>query len=126
MSCLSSIETLQEDIFTISVLLKMLTLQGLEPSFVAKCLARHFPLSRSRVLIPGSPDLVCGFFQGISHIITSWYAHRSHITDKANAGSVFTPQNLPPSFRTHPHRTRPESSRQCGWKGSGKPSTNLN
>jgi hypothetical protein len=27
-----------------------------------------------------------------------------------NGGSVFTLQNLPPSFRTHPHRTHPESS----------------
>ncbi|KAJ3620036.1 hypothetical protein MTP99_004030 [Tenebrio molitor] len=92
----------------------MLTLQGLEPSIMAKRLARHFVLGRSRVLIPGPPDLGCGFFQGFSHIITSWYEHRSHITDKANAGSVSTRQNLPPSFRTHTHRTRPESFRQCG------------
>jgi hypothetical protein len=42
----------------------------------------------------------------------------SHITDKANAGSVSTSQYLPPFFRTHPHRTHPESSRQCGWKAS--------
>jgi hypothetical protein len=31
-----------------------------------------------------------GFFQGFSHTIKSWYEHRSHITDKANAGSVLT------------------------------------
>jgi hypothetical protein len=28
-------------------------------------------------------------------------------TEKANAGLVFTPQNLPPSGRTYPHRTQP-------------------
>jgi hypothetical protein len=49
-----------------------------------------------------------GFFQGFAHYIISWYEHRSHITDKANAGSVFTPQYLPSSFRAHPHRTHPE------------------
>jgi hypothetical protein len=44
----------------------------------------------------------------------------SHITDKAIAGSVST-SAVPTTFRTHPHRTHPESSRQCGRKGSGKP-----
>jgi hypothetical protein len=56
-----------------------------------------------------------GFFQGFSHTITLWYEHTSHITDKANAGSVLTPQYLPPSFRTHPHRTHPELSVWLKW-----------
>jgi hypothetical protein len=88
------------------------------PSTVAKRLARHFIFERSRVLTPVPPDQMWVFFRGFP---TPSYRGMSHITDKANAGSVSTSQYLPPSFRTHPHRTHPESSRQCGWKGSGKP-----
>jgi hypothetical protein len=83
-------------------------------STVAKRLARHFTFERSRVLTPVPPDQVWVFFKGFP--IPS---HRgiSHITDKANAESVSTSKYL----RTHLHRTHPEASHQCGWKGSGKP-----
>jgi hypothetical protein len=81
------------------------------PSTVAKRLARHFTFGRSRVLTPVPPDQVWVFFRGFP---TPSHRGMSHITDKANAGSVSTSQYLPPSFRTHPHRTHPESSRQCG------------
>jgi hypothetical protein len=74
---------------------------------VAKRLARHFTLERSRVLTPVPPDQVWVFFRGF---LTPSHRGISHMTDKANAGSVSTSQYLPPSFRTHP-----ESSRQCGW-----------
>jgi hypothetical protein len=82
-----------------------------KPSTVAKRLARHFTFGRSRVLTPVPPDQVWVFFRGFP---TPSHRGMSHITDKANAGSVSTSQYLPPSFRTHPHRTHPESSRQCG------------
>jgi hypothetical protein len=81
------------------------------PSTVAKRLARHFTSSRSKVLTPVPPYQVWVFFRGFS---TPSHRGMSHITDKANAGSVSTSQYLPPSFRTHPHRTHLESSRQCG------------
>jgi hypothetical protein len=73
-----------------------------EPSTVAKRITRHIVFGRSRVLTPVPADLVWVFFQRFPHIMTSWYEHRFHITDKANAGSVSTPQYLPPSFRTVP------------------------
>jgi hypothetical protein len=41
----------------------------------------------------------------------------SHITDKANAGSVSTTH----SFRTHPHRTHPESPLVSRWKARCMP-----
>jgi hypothetical protein len=84
---------------------------NLQPSTVAKRLARHFTFGRSRVLTPVPPDQVWVFFRGFP---TPSHRGMSHITDKANAGPVSTSQYLPPSFRTHPHRTHPESSRQCG------------
>ncbi|KAH0818562.1 hypothetical protein GEV33_004229 [Tenebrio molitor] len=74
---ISGWSSFQRRSFTMSVLLKSLSPGGhfyhlcLEPSIVAKRLARHFVLGRSRVRIPGPPDLGCGFFQGFSHIITS-------------------------------------------------------
>ncbi|KAH0813120.1 hypothetical protein GEV33_009672 [Tenebrio molitor] len=77
------------------------------PSTVAKRLARHFTFGRSRVLTPVPPDQVWVFFRDFP---TPSHRGMSHITDKANAGSVSTSQYLPPSFRTHPHRTHPESS----------------
>jgi hypothetical protein len=87
------------------------SLRSSQPSTVAKRLARHFTFGRSRVLTPVPPDQVWVFFRGFP---TPSHRGMSHITDKANAGSVSTSQYLPPSFRTHPHRTHPESSRQCG------------
>jgi hypothetical protein len=83
------------------------TVQEKGPSTVAKRLVRHVAFGRSRVLTPVPADLVWVFFQRFPHIMTSWYEHESHITDKADAGSVLTPTFLP-------HRTHPESSRQCG------------
>jgi hypothetical protein len=85
---------------------------------VAKRLARHFAFERSRVLTPVWPDQVWVFFKSFP---TPSHRGMSHISDKANAGSGSTSHYLPPSFRTHPHRTHPEFSRQCDWKGSGKP-----
>jgi hypothetical protein len=85
---------------------------------VAKRLARHFTFRRSRVLTPEPPDQMWVFFRGFP---TPSHHGMFHITDKANAGSVSTSQYLPPSFCTHPHCIYPESSRQCGSKGSGKP-----
>jgi hypothetical protein len=82
-----------------------------KPSTVAKRLARHFAFGRSRVLTPVRPDLVWVFFRGFP---TPSHRGMFNITDKANAGSVSTSKYLPPSFRTHPHHTHPESSRQCG------------
>jgi hypothetical protein len=81
----------------------------LSPSTLAKRLARHFTLGRSRVLTPVPPDQVWVFFRGFPKP-----SHRdvSHSTDKANAGSIPLSRYLPPSFRTHAHRTHPESSRQ--------------
>jgi hypothetical protein len=67
------------------------------PSTVAKRLARHFTFGRSRVLTPVPPDQVWVFFRGFP---TPSHRGMSHITDKANAGSVSTSQYLPPSFRT--------------------------
>jgi hypothetical protein len=48
-----------------------------------------------------------GFFQRFPHTITSWYVSY-HMTDKANLSIL-------------PTSCHPESSRQCGWKDSGKP-----
>jgi hypothetical protein len=84
---------------------------------VTKRLARHFTLGRSWVLTPVPLDQVWVFFKGFP---TPSHRGMPHVTDMANAGSVSTSQYLPPSFRTHRHRTHPESSRQCGSKGSGK------
>jgi hypothetical protein len=82
---------------------------------VAKHLARHFTFGRSRVLTPVLSVWI--FFRGFP---TPSHRGMYDITDEANAGSVSASQYLPISFRTHPHRTHPESSRQCGSKGSGK------
>jgi hypothetical protein len=79
------------------------------PSTVAKRLARHFAFGRSRVLTPVPADLVWIFFQRFPHIMTSWYEHGSHITNKADAGSVSTSQYLSPSFRTVPIPNLPVS-----------------
>jgi hypothetical protein len=57
------------------------------PSTVAKRLARHFTFGRSRVLTPVPPDQVWVFFRGFP---TPSHRGMSHITDKANAGSVPT------------------------------------
>ncbi|KAH0818833.1 hypothetical protein GEV33_003958 [Tenebrio molitor] len=73
------------------------------PSTVAKRLARHFTLERSRVLTPVPPDQVWVFFRGF---LTPSHRGISHMTDKANDGSVSTSQYLPPSFRTHPESSR--------------------
>jgi hypothetical protein len=61
---------------------------------------------------PGGGLTRCGFF-----------SHRgiSHITQMRRVLGQSTSKYLPPSFRTHPHRTHPESSCQCGSKASGKP-----
>jgi hypothetical protein len=61
-----------------------------QPSTVAKRLARHFTFGRSRVL---TPVRCCGFF--FRGFPTPSHRGMSHITDKANAGSVSTSQNLP-------------------------------
>jgi hypothetical protein len=63
-----------------------------EPSTVAKRITRHIVFGRSRVLTPVPADLVWVFFQSFPHIMTSWYEHGSHITNKADAGSVSTSQ----------------------------------
>jgi hypothetical protein len=39
---------------------------------------------------PGTAWPGVGFFQRFPHTITSWYEHRSHMTDMGNAGSVST------------------------------------
>jgi hypothetical protein len=82
-----------------------------QPSTVAKRLARHFTFGRSRVLTPVPLDQVWVFFRGFP---TPSHRGMSQITDKANPRSVSTSQYLPPSFRTHPHRIHPESSHPCG------------
>jgi hypothetical protein len=69
------------------------------PSIVAKRLARHFALGRSRVLIPGSSVLVWVFSGVFLH-------HHFVIIDKATAGSVFTPQNTT-TFLPHPSSPYP-------------------
>jgi hypothetical protein len=87
------------------------------PSTVAKRLARHFTFGRSRVLTPVPPDQVWVFFRGFP---TPSHCGMSHITEKANAGSVSTSQYLPPSFRTHPHPSRifPSMWLKRLWKAS--------
>jgi hypothetical protein len=78
------------------------------PSIVAKRLARHFALGRSRVLIPGPPDLVWVFSGVFLH-------HHFVIIDKATAGSVFTPQNTT-TFLPHPSSPYPLRIFPSMWK----------
>jgi hypothetical protein len=61
--------------------------KGVTPSTVAKRLARHITFGRSRVLTPVPPDQVWVFFRAFP---TPSHRGISHITDKANAGSVST------------------------------------
>jgi hypothetical protein len=64
---------------------------------VAKRIAPHFAFGRSRVLTPVPPDLVWVFFRSFP---TPSHHGMSHITDKANAGSV---SNFSvPTFLPHP------------------------
>jgi hypothetical protein len=75
---------------------------------VAKRLARQFAFGRSRVLTPAQPDVLWVFFSGFPTT-----SHRGMSTGlisqiRQMLGKYFTPQYLPPSFRTHPHRTHPE------------------
>jgi hypothetical protein len=85
------------------------------PSIVAKYLARHFALGRSRVLILGPPDLVW-VFSGV------FLYHHFVIIDKATAGSVFTPQNhttfLPHPSPPYPFRIFPSEWLKRLWKAS--------
>jgi hypothetical protein len=55
------------------------------PSIVAKRLARHFTFGRSQVPTPVPPDQVWVFFRDFP---TPSHRGMSHITNKANAGSV--------------------------------------
>jgi hypothetical protein len=80
---------------------------------VAKRVARHFPFGRSRVLTPVLPDNVWVFFRGFS---TPSHRGMSHITDKANAGSVPT-SFLAPDF-TVPIPNLPVSVAEKLWKAS--------
>nr|KAH0807795.1 hypothetical protein GEV33_014997 [Tenebrio molitor] len=64
----------------------------------------------SDMLVPPPVVFNKGYAEYSQGFPTPSHRGMSHITDKANAGSVSTSQYLPPSFRTHPHRTHPESS----------------
>jgi hypothetical protein len=75
----------------------------LNPSTVAKRLARHFTFGRSRVLTPVPPDQVWVFFRGFP---TPSHRGMSHITDKAIAGSVST-SVVPTTFLPHPSTPYP-------------------
>ncbi|KAH0816424.1 hypothetical protein GEV33_006367 [Tenebrio molitor] len=83
-------------------------------STVAKRLARHFTFGRSRVLTPVPPDQVWVFFKSFS---TPSHCGISHITDKANAGSVPTTV-LPHPSSPYPSRIFPSVWLKRLWKGS--------
>jgi hypothetical protein len=74
------------------------------PSTVAKRLARRFTFGRSRVLNPVLPDQVWFFFRGFP---TPSHRGMPHITDKGECWVSINLSYLPPSFRTHLHRTLP-------------------
>jgi hypothetical protein len=90
-----------------------------KPSSVAKRLARHFTFGRSRVLTTVPHDQMWNFFRGFP---TPSHRGMSHITDKANAGSVLTsavPTTflLPPST-PYPSRIFPSMWLKRHWKTS--------
>jgi hypothetical protein len=62
---------------------------------------------------PGAACLGVGFFQRCLHTIVVCL-----ISQIRRMLGQYQPLS---TFRTHPHGTHPESSCQCGWKGSGKP-----
>ncbi|KAH0808475.1 hypothetical protein GEV33_014316 [Tenebrio molitor] len=88
-----------------------------QPSTVSKCLARHFTFGRFRVLTPVPPNQVWVFFRGFP---TPSHRCISHITDKANAGSVPT-TFLPHPPTPYPPRIFPSMWLKRLWKASAAP-----
>jgi hypothetical protein len=73
------------------------------PSTVAKRLPPNFTFGRSRVLTPVPPDHMWVFFRGFP---TPSHCGMSHITEKANAGSVSN-LSVPTTFLPHPSSPYP-------------------
>jgi hypothetical protein len=78
---------------------------------VAKRLARYFIFGRSRVLTPVPPDQMWVFFRGFP---TPSHHGMSHITDKANAGSVLN-LSVPTTFLPYPYSPYPSQIFPSVW-----------
>jgi hypothetical protein len=85
---------------------------------VAKRLTRHFTFGRSRVLTPVPPDQVWVFFKGFP---TPSHRGLSHITDKANAGSVSTPAPIHTPIHTVPIPNLPVNVAEKALEGPSSP-----